>query len=160
MKLKPVRFIGHNIGPFEHVELNWEKDSRYTLIVAENGMGKTTLVAAMAAVAELLPETYIIATTHSPFVLGATDDAQVFQIRQDEQGRLFAQAGFDELYGYPADLILEKAFVPSLYAPARQCRGITPNAPFVKHTLGLGKLSTFGPRPGIRWPLLSGATYF
>jgi predicted ATP-binding protein involved in virulence len=72
----------------------------------------------MPAVAGLLPETYIIATTHSPFVLGATEDAQVFQIRQDAGGRLFAQAGFDELYGYPADLVLEKAFVSSLYAPA------------------------------------------
>ena len=49
MRWKPVRFIGHKIGPFDHVELNWEQDSRYTLIVAENGMGKTTLVTAMAA---------------------------------------------------------------------------------------------------------------
>src|SRR5262245_44888736 len=49
MRLKPLRFIGHKIGPFEHIELNWNKDSRYTLIVAENGMGKTTLVVAMAA---------------------------------------------------------------------------------------------------------------
>jgi hypothetical protein len=71
----------------------------------------------MPVISRLLPETYIIATTHSPFVLGATEDAQIFRIRQDERGCLFAQAGFDELYGYPADLVLEKAFVPSLYAP-------------------------------------------
>ncbi|MGD9101266.1 MAG: AAA family ATPase [Anaerolineae bacterium] len=71
----------------------------------------------MAAVGKLLPETYIIATTHSPFVLGATEDAQIFRIRQDAQGHLSAQTGLGELYGYPADLVLEKAFVPSLYAP-------------------------------------------
>jgi predicted ATP-binding protein involved in virulence len=49
MRLKPIRFIGHKIGPFDHIELNWDKESRHTLIVAENGMGKTTLVAAIAA---------------------------------------------------------------------------------------------------------------
>ncbi len=49
VRLKPVKFIAHKLGPFEHLELDWDKDSRYTLIVGENGMGKTTLVAAMAA---------------------------------------------------------------------------------------------------------------
>ena len=67
----------------------------------------------MPAISRLLPETYIIATTHSPFVVGAAEDAQVFRIRQD----LSVQTDLDELYGYPADLVLEKAFVPSLYAP-------------------------------------------
>ncbi len=67
----------------------------------------------MPAVSKLLPETYIIATTHSPFVVGAAKDAQVFRIHQD----LSVQTDLDELYGYPADLVLEKAFVPSLYAP-------------------------------------------
>jgi predicted ATPase len=71
----------------------------------------------MSVVSRLLPQTYIIATTHSPFVLGATDNAQVFQIYEDETGHLSAKASFDELYGYPADLVLEKTFVPSLYAP-------------------------------------------
>jgi predicted ATP-binding protein involved in virulence len=71
----------------------------------------------MQAIPKLLPQTYVIATTHSPFVLGAAEEAQVFRIRQDEQGRLFAQTDLDPLYGYPADLVLEKAFVPSLYAP-------------------------------------------
>lgn len=71
----------------------------------------------MAAVSQLLPETYIIATTHSPFVVGATDDAQVFQIYKDAAGQLQVKSSFDELYGYPADLVLEKAFVPSLYPP-------------------------------------------
>ncbi len=107
MKLKPLKFIGHKIGPFEHIELTWDTESRHTLIVGENGMGKTTL----------LPETYVIATTHSPFVLGATDEAQVFQIYRDEAGKLDVRSSFDELYGYPADVVLEKTFVPSLYAP-------------------------------------------
>lgn len=71
----------------------------------------------MSMVDQLLPETYIIATTHSPFVLGATDDAQVFRIYKDEHGTLQTESSFDELYGYPADLILEKQFVPSLYPP-------------------------------------------
>jgi len=71
----------------------------------------------MPAVSRLLPETFIIATTHSPFVLAATEDAQIFRIIRDKQGRLLAQASFGEMYGYPADLVLEKAFVPSLYAP-------------------------------------------
>lgn len=69
----------------------------------------------MLMVNQLLPETYIIATTHSPFVLGATDDAQVFRIYKDEDGTLQVESSFDELYGYPADLILQKQFVPSLY---------------------------------------------
>lgn len=69
----------------------------------------------MSMVNQLLPETYIIATTHSPFVLGATDDAQVFRIYKDKNGRLQVESSFDELYGYPADLILQKQFVPSLY---------------------------------------------
>jgi len=68
-------------------------------------------------VSQLLPETYIIATTHSPFVLGSTDDAQIFQVYEDRDGRLSIRASYDELYGYPADLVLEKAFVPSLYPP-------------------------------------------
>lgn len=71
----------------------------------------------MSVVQQLLPETHIIATTHSPFIVGATDEAQVFRIRKDENGHLTTQASFDELYGYPADLVLEKKFVPSLYAP-------------------------------------------
>jgi len=36
---------------------------------------------------------------------------------KDEQGGLSARSSFDELFGYPADIVLEKAFVPSLYAP-------------------------------------------
>lgn len=71
----------------------------------------------MSVVSQLLPETYIIATTHSPFVLGSTDDAQIFRIYEDRDGRLSIRASYDELYGYPADLVLEKAFVPSLYPP-------------------------------------------
>jgi predicted ATP-binding protein involved in virulence len=71
----------------------------------------------MSVVSQLLPETYIIATTHSPFVLGSTDDAQIFQVCEDRDGRLSIRASYDELYGYPADLVLEKAFVPSLYPP-------------------------------------------
>jgi predicted ATP-binding protein involved in virulence len=69
----------------------------------------------MSMVHQLLPETYIIATTHSPFVLGATDDAQVFRLYKDEHGRLEVESSFDQLYGYPADLILQRQFVPSLY---------------------------------------------
>ena len=50
MRLKPTKLIVHKLGPFDHLELNWDnKDSRRTLIVAENGLGKTTLVAALAA---------------------------------------------------------------------------------------------------------------
>jgi energy-coupling factor transporter ATP-binding protein EcfA2 len=71
----------------------------------------------MQVVSELLPETYIIATTHSPFVVGATDEAQIFQIYKGDDGQLTVRESFDELYGYPADLVLEKTFVPSLYAP-------------------------------------------
>jgi predicted ATP-binding protein involved in virulence len=71
----------------------------------------------MSVVSRLLPETYVIATTHSPFVIGATDEAQIFQIYRDQGGQLAVKASFDELYGYPADLVLEKTFVPSLYAP-------------------------------------------
>ncbi|MEM7119404.1 MAG: hypothetical protein AAF614_43715, partial [Chloroflexota bacterium] len=48
MRIKPNRFVGHKIGPFENIELSWERESRSTLIVAENGMGKTTLVATIA----------------------------------------------------------------------------------------------------------------
>src|SRR5262245_3743100 len=59
MKLKPLRFIGHKIGPFDHIELNWDKNSHYTLIVAENGMGKTTLVATIAACLSLGNESLI-----------------------------------------------------------------------------------------------------
>ncbi len=70
----------------------------------------------MHNISHLLPETHVIATTHSPFVL-ASDDAQVFQIYRDESGKLDVKASYDELYGYPADLVLEKAFVPSLYPP-------------------------------------------
>jgi predicted ATP-binding protein involved in virulence len=71
----------------------------------------------MSVVSQLLPETYIIATTHSPFVLGSVDDAQVFQIYKDERGNLQVKSSYDELYGYPADVVLEKKFVPSLYPP-------------------------------------------
>ncbi|MEM7539357.1 MAG: AAA family ATPase, partial [Chloroflexota bacterium] len=51
MRVQPVRFIGHKIGPFEHIELNWptDKDIRSTIIIGENGAGKTTLVTSMAA---------------------------------------------------------------------------------------------------------------
>ncbi len=77
---------------------------------------------AMSVVSQLLPETYVIATTHSPFVLGSTDDAQVFQIYKDVDGKLKVKADFDELYGYPADLVLQKAFVPSLYPPEMERR--------------------------------------
>ena len=71
----------------------------------------------MQVVEQLLPETYVIATTHSPFVVGSADDAQVFQIVRDENDALKVKASYDELYGYPADLVLQKAFVPSLYSP-------------------------------------------
>jgi predicted ATPase len=71
----------------------------------------------MSVISQLLPETYVIATTHSPFIIGATDEAQIFQIYRDQDGQLAVRATFDELYGYPADLVLEKTFVPSLYAP-------------------------------------------
>ena len=71
----------------------------------------------MSVVSQLLPETYIIATTHSPFVLGSVDDAQVFQIYKDDDGKLQVNSSYDELYGYPADVVLEKKFVPSLYPP-------------------------------------------
>ena len=169
MKLKPLKFIGHKIGPFEHIELTWDTESRHTLIVGENGTplsvdqlsdGTRSLLSwpldylmrasrvnwadptdsatapglilvdeidshlhpewqrrVMDVVSHLLPETYVIATTHSPFVLGATDEAQLFQIYRDEAGKLDVRSSFDELYGYPADVVLEKTFVPSLYAP-------------------------------------------
>jgi predicted ATP-binding protein involved in virulence len=71
----------------------------------------------MTIVSQLLPETYIIATTHSPFVLGSVDDAQIFQIYKDGAGKLQVNSSYDELYGYPADVVLEKKFVPSLYPP-------------------------------------------
>lgn len=71
----------------------------------------------MSVVSQLLPETYVIAPTHSPFVVGSVDDAQVFQIYRDDNGKLNVKARYDELYGYPADLVLQKAFVPSLYPP-------------------------------------------
>jgi energy-coupling factor transporter ATP-binding protein EcfA2 len=71
----------------------------------------------MSVVSQLLPETYIIATTHSPFVVGSTDNAQVFRVYREDDGKLSVQSSFDELYGYPADLVLEKTFVKSLYAP-------------------------------------------
>ena len=70
----------------------------------------------MPVLSKLLPQTYIIATTHSPFVLGSTDDAQIFKIEQDASGKLTAKS-FDDLHGYRADVVLKKAFVSSLYAP-------------------------------------------
>lgn len=76
----------------------------------------------MDMVHRLLPETYVIATTHSPFVLGATDDAQLFRIFRDGKGALQVRASYDEFYGYPADLILEREFVPSLYPPEMERR--------------------------------------
>lgn len=69
----------------------------------------------MSMVNQLLPETYIIATTHSPFVVAAADDAYVFRLYKDQSGNLQVKSSFDEFYGYPADLVLEKTFVPSLY---------------------------------------------
>ncbi len=74
----------------------------------------------MPVIAQLLPETYIIATTHSPFVVGATDEAQIFQIYRDEKNQFGVKASFDQFYGYPADLVLEKTFVSSLYTPEIQ----------------------------------------
>jgi hypothetical protein len=71
----------------------------------------------MSVVRKLLPDTYIIATTHSPFVLGSTDEAQIFRIKPGKDGQLGAEPSMETLFGYPADLVLEKLFVPSLYAP-------------------------------------------
>lgn len=71
----------------------------------------------LPAVSQLLPETYIIATTHSPFVVNSADDAQLFQIYRGEDGQLQVKSSYDDLYGQPADLVLQKAFVPSLYPP-------------------------------------------
>lgn len=68
-------------------------------------------------VEQLLPETYVIATTHSPFVVASVDDAQIFQIVKGGNDELEVKASYDELYGYPADLVLQKTFVPSLYPP-------------------------------------------
>ena len=64
----------------------------------------------MATSAELLPETHIIATTHSPFVVGSADDTQVFHIYKDENQKLQVESSYDVLFGYPADLILQKLF--------------------------------------------------
>ena len=75
-----------------------------------------------AGVTFLLPQTYIIATTHSPFILGATDKAQIFQIYKDGDGRLKVKDHQDQLYGYPADIILEKLFVSSLYPPTVEAK--------------------------------------
>jgi len=71
----------------------------------------------MSFVRQLLPDTHIIATTHSPFVLGSTDEAQIFRIKPGKDGQLGAEPSIETLFGYPADLVLEKLFVPSLYAP-------------------------------------------
>lgn len=71
----------------------------------------------LPAVSQLLPETYIIATTHSPFVVNSADDAQLFQIYRGMDGQLQVKSSYDDLYGQPADLVLQKAFVPSLYPP-------------------------------------------
>lgn len=71
----------------------------------------------MNAVGDLLPETYIIATTHSPFVLAGAKDAQIFEIYEGENGKLDVRS-YNDLYGYPADLMLKKAFgMTSLYPP-------------------------------------------
>lgn len=51
----------------------------------------------MHNISHLLPETHVIATTHSPFVLASVDDAQVFQIYRDESGKLDVKASYDEL---------------------------------------------------------------
>lgn len=72
----------------------------------------------LPAISRLLPETHIIATTHSPFVVGSADDAQIFQIYKDaETNQLKVRASYDEMYGLPADLVLRKAFLDSLYTP-------------------------------------------
>jgi|GEM_PF-7050086 len=74
----------------------------------------------MAISAKLLPETHIIATTHSPFVVGSADDTQVFRLYRDENQKLQVEPSYDELFGYPADLILQKLFTDSLYTPKIQ----------------------------------------
>ena len=66
---------------------------------------------------KLLPYTHIIATTHSPFVVGSGDDVQLFRLYRDEQNQIQVVATYDDYYGLPADLILEKAFVTTLYPP-------------------------------------------
>jgi hypothetical protein len=74
----------------------------------------------MPSLRQLLPETHIIATTHSPFIVGSADDVQIFRVYRDENGSLAVDASPDDLYGYPADLVLEKVFVSGqfgLYTP-------------------------------------------
>ncbi|MEM7537124.1 MAG: AAA family ATPase [Chloroflexota bacterium] len=74
----------------------------------------------MADAMDLLPETHIIATTHSPFVVGSADDTQVFRIYKDEQNQFQVASHYDEFFGYPADLVLQKLFTDSLYTPKIQ----------------------------------------
>lgn len=74
----------------------------------------------MAASVDLLPHTHIIATSHSPFVVGAADDTQVFHIVKNDEGKLSVESSYDELYGYPADTITKKLFTPSLYPASIQ----------------------------------------
>ena len=71
----------------------------------------------MSVVSKLLPNVYLIATTHSPFVLASAEDTQIFRLYRDESGEIAVQSDFGDLYGYPADLVLEKAFLNSLYPP-------------------------------------------
>ncbi|MDM8531431.1 ATP-binding protein [Anaerolineales bacterium HSG25] len=72
----------------------------------------------MSVVSKLLPNVYLIATTHSPFVLASAEDTQVFRLYRDGAGEIAVQSNFGDLYGYPADLVLEKAFsMDSLYPP-------------------------------------------
>ncbi|MDM8527496.1 ATP-binding protein [Anaerolineales bacterium HSG24] len=71
----------------------------------------------MSVVSKLLPNVYLIATTHSPFVLASAEDTQIFRLYRDEQGQIAVQSDFGDLYDYPADLVLEKAFLNSLYPP-------------------------------------------
>ncbi|MDM8520792.1 AAA family ATPase [Anaerolineales bacterium HSG6] len=72
----------------------------------------------MSVVSKLLPNVYLIATTHSPFVLASAEDTQIFRLYRDGAGEIAVQSNFGDLYGYPADLVLEKAFsMDSLYPP-------------------------------------------
>jgi len=71
----------------------------------------------MSASADLLPHTHIIATTHSPFVVGSADDTQLFHIVKNDEGKLEVESSYDELYGQPADIILKELFTDSLYTP-------------------------------------------
>ncbi|MGB1250304.1 MAG: AAA family ATPase [Candidatus Promineifilaceae bacterium] len=71
----------------------------------------------MSSVMELLPETHIIATTHSPFVVGSADNTQLFRIKKGDNGKLTVESSFDKYHGYSADLVLLNEFVDSLYPP-------------------------------------------